>query len=116
MKQKLKYERINNSNDSISIDLDNGYSVIAMSGYNKEEEKYITTLFIKDNEFTTLRQIDENIKFAATYKTINSAILKHVSDLLADGTMDKHIQSYEFEEECTSRGIEIIEKEKLGGE
>jgi hypothetical protein len=114
MKQKLKYERINNSNDSISIDLDNGYSVIAMSGYNKEEEKYTTTLFIKDNEFTTLRQIDDGIKFTATYKTINSAILKHVSDLLTDGTMDKYIESYAFEEECASRGIEIVEKERLG--
>lgn len=114
MNKRLKYERVNNSNDVILIDLCNGYNVIAMSGYNKEEEKYTTTLFIKDNEFTTLRQIEENIKFAATYKTINSAILKHVSDLLADGTMDKHIQSYEFEEECTSHGIEIIEKERLG--
>jgi hypothetical protein len=30
--------------------------------------------------------------------------------------MDKHIQSYEFEEECTSCGIEIVEKERYGKE
>lgn len=114
MKQRLKYEKVNNSNDVISIDLLNGYTVIAMSGYNKEEEKYTTTLFLKDNEFTTLRQVEENLKFAATYKTINSAILKYVSDLLESGKIDKYVNSYTFEEECTIRGIEIVEEEKYG--
>jgi hypothetical protein len=114
MNKRLKYERVNNSNDVISIDLCNGYNVIAMSGYNKEEEKYTTTLSLKDNEFTTLRQIEDGIKFTATYKTINSAILKYVSELLENGAMDKYIKSYAFEEECTSSGIEIVEKERLG--
>lgn len=116
MNKRLKYERINNSNDVISIDLYNDYCIIAMSGYNKEEERYTTTLSLKDKEIGTLRVVEENIKFAATYKTINSAILKHVSELLENGTMDKYIESYAFEEECTSRGIEIVEKERYGGE
>ena len=113
MKQRLKYEKVNNSNDVIKIDLHNGYSVIATSGKTNEEE-YITTLFLKDKEFTTLRQIEEGIKFTAIYKTINSAILKYVSDLLENGKMDEYIKSYTFEEECISRGIEVIEKEKFG--
>lgn len=114
MKKKLKYERVHNSNDVISIDLHNGYHIIAMSGYNKEEEKYTATLSLKNNEIDTLRMIEENIKFTVTYKTINSTILKYVSDLLENGIIDKYIESYAFEEECTSRGIEIVEKERLG--
>lgn len=115
MKQRLKYEKVNNSNDVIKIDLHNGYSVIATSGKTNEEE-YTTTLFIKDNEINTWREIEDGITFVANYKTINSAILKHVSTLMDSGKMDKYIESYAFEEECTSRGIEIVEKERLGGE
>lgn len=116
MNKRLKYERVNNSNDVISIDLYNGYYIIAMSGFNKETEKYTTTLFLKDNGIDTLRMVVENIEFAATYKTINSAILKYVSDALDRGTIDKYIESFVFEQECTERGIEIVEKELYGEE
>lgn len=114
MNKRLKYERINNSNDVISIDLHNGYTVMAISGH--VEEEYTTTLFLKDNEIDTWREIEDGITFVANYKTINSAILKHVSTLMNNGKMDKYIKSYAFEEECSSRGIEIVEKERLGGE
>ena len=114
MKQRLKYERINNSNDVITIDLHNGYTVMAISGH--VEEEYTTTLFLKDNEIDTWREIEDGITFVANYKTINSAILKHVSTLMNDGKMDKYIETLKFELECTERGIEIVEKESLGGE
>lgn len=114
MKQRLKYERINNSNDVIAIDLHNGYTVMAISGH--VEEEYTTTLFLKDNEIDTWREIEDGITFVANYKTINSAILKHVSTLIDDGKMDKYIETLKFELECTERGIEIIEKERLGRE
>lgn len=114
MNKRLKYERINNSNDVIKINLHNGYTVIAISGH--VEEEYTTTLFLKDNEIDTWREVEDGVTFVANFKTINSAILKHVSTLMDNGTMDKYIESYVFEEECTGRGIEIVEKERLGGE
>ena len=114
MNKRLKYERINNSNDVISIDLHNGYTVMAISGHIEEE--YTTTLFLKDNEIDTWREIEDGITFVANYKTINSAILKHVSTLMDNGKMDKYIETLKFELKCTERGIEIVEKERLGGE
>ena len=45
--QKLKYEKFNNSNDVITIDLHNGYTVIAITGFNIEKV-YTTTLFRVD--------------------------------------------------------------------
>lgn len=114
MNKRLKYEKVNNSNDVITINLHNSYTVMAISGHIEEE--YTTTLFLKDNEIDTWREIEDGITFVANYKTINSAILKHVSTLMDSGKMDKYIESYAFEEECTSRGIEIVEKERLGGE
>lgn len=110
MKQRLKYERVNNSNDVIKIDLHNGYQVIAVSGKGADDE-YTTTLFIKDVEIDTWREIESKITFVATYKTINSAILKHVSQLLDNGTMDKYIDSYHFEIMAIDLGIDLMEME-----
>lgn len=113
MKQKLRYERIYNSNDAIKIDLLNGYTVIAFSG-KLDGDKFTTTLLLKDNEFTTLREIEKDVIFTANFMTINPTVLKYVANMLDSGEIDKHIKSYAFEEECTSRGIEIVEKERLG--
>ena len=88
MNKRLKYEKVNNSNDVTKINLHNGYTVIATSGKTNEEE-YATTLFLKDNEIDTWREIEDGITFVANYKTINSAILKYVSDLLESGKMDE---------------------------
>lgn len=114
MNKRLKYEKVNNSNDVITIDLHNGYTVMAISGH--VEEEYTTTLSLKDNEIDTWREIEDSITFVANYKTINSAILKHVSTLMDSGKMDEYIEILNFELECTERGIEIVEKERLGGE
>ena len=45
--QRLKYEKFNNSNDVITIDLHNGYTVIAITGFNTENKVYTTTLFLR---------------------------------------------------------------------
>ena len=82
--QKLKYEKFNNSNDVITIDLHNGYTVIAVTGFDIENGVYITTLFLKDNTIDTWKIIEnaENLEFHANQNTINSAILKQVSTFL----------------------------------
>lgn len=112
MNKRLKYEKVNNSNDVITIDLHNGYTVIAISGH--VEEEYTTTLFLKNKEIDTWCEVEDGITFVANYKTINSAILKHVSTLMDNGKIDKYIETLKFELECTERGIEIVEKERLG--
>lgn len=114
MNKRLKYEKVNNSNDVITINLHNSYTVMAISGH--VEEEYTTTLFLKDNEIDTWREIEDGISFVSNYKTINSAILKHVSNLMDNGKMDKYIETLKFELECAERGIKIVEKERLGEE
>ena len=44
--QRLKYEKFNNSNDVITINLHNGYTVIAVTGFDAENGAYITPLFL----------------------------------------------------------------------
>ena len=115
--QRLKYEKSNNSNDVITINLHNGYTVIAVTGFDAENGAYITTLFLKDNTVDTWKLVEnaENLEFHANQNTINSAILKKVSEFLNEGFFDYYIQRYEYELECFDIGNEIFEKERLSG-
>ena len=114
--QRLKYEKFNNSNDVIMIDLHNGYSVIAVTGFDTENGVYATTLFLKDNTIDTWKLIEnaENLEFHANHNTINSAILKQVSTFLQEGFFDYYIQRYEYEMKCFDKGNNIYEKERIG--
>ena len=114
--QKLKYEKYRNSNEIITIDLHNGYTVIAIS--TGENGSYITTLFLKENTIDTWKLIEnaENLEFHANQNTINSAILKQISTFLEEGFFDYYIQRYEYEMKCFDIGDEIKQKERLGDE
>ena len=116
--QRLKYEKFNNLNDVIMIDLHNGYTVIAVTGFNTENRVYTTTLFLKENTIDTWKLIEnaENLEFHANHNTINSAILKQVSTFLQEGFFNYYIQRYEYEMKCFDKGNSIYEKERLGDE
>ena len=114
--QRLKYEKFNNSNEVITINLHNGYSVIAVTGFNTENRVYTTTLFLKENTIDTWKLIEnaENLEFHANHNAINSAILKQVSTFLQEGFFNYYIQRYEYEMKCFDKGNSIYEKERLG--
>ena len=116
--QRLKYEKFNNSNDVIMIDIHNGYTVIAVTGFDVETKTYITTLFLKENTIDTWKLIEnaENLEFHVNHNTINSAILKQVSTFLKEGFFNYYIQRYEYEMKCFDKGNSIYEKERLGDE
>ena len=113
--QRLKYEKFNNSNEVITIDLHNGYSVIAVTGFDSENGVYNTTLFLKDNTVDNWKLIEnaENLEFNANQNTINSAILKQVSVFLEEGFFDYYIQRYEYEMKCFDVGNDLAESERL---
>lgn len=112
--KRLTYEKINNSNDVVKIDLHNGYTVIAISGWNPVKKCYTTTLSLKHNsvDTTTLIEKAESLEFYTNAKTINSAILKKVSTYLNEGFFDHYIERYKYEMHCFDLGNEIIESER----
>lgn len=112
---RLTYEKINNSNDTIKIDLHNGYSVVAISGWNPTKKCYITTLSLKDNTIDTTKLIEkaESLEIYANYKTINSAILKQVSAYLEEGFFNYYIERYKFEQQCLNIGCKILEEQRI---
>ena len=113
--QRLKYEKFNNSNEVIMIDLHNGYTVIAITGFDAENRVYTATLFLKENTIDTWKLIEsaENLEFHANQNTINSAILKQVSTFVEEGFFDYYIQRYEYELKCFDIGNDLIESERL---
>lgn len=114
--QRLKYTRVNNSDNVISIDLYNGYHVVAISGWSKEDRNYITSLYLKEKTVDNLELIEEaeKLKFNANHKTINSAILKQVATYLENGFLDRYIQRYEYELKCFAKGNDFFESENAG--
>lgn len=107
----LKYKKLNNANNVLLIDLNNGYSIIAIHGFSQELNTFSVTLYLKDNQFTTLRMIGfaEKLIFKDTYKTINNSISKAVGEMFEAGMFDEYIKQYEFEEGLVSSGIEALE-------
>lgn len=108
--QRLKYEKFNNSNDVIIIDLHNGYTVIAITGFNAENKVYTTTLFLKENTIDRWELIEmaDKIEFRANQNTINSAVLKQVSTFLDEGFFNYYINRYEDYESCINTNIDSI--------
>ena len=113
--QRLKYEKFNNSNDAIIIDLHNGYTVIAVTGFDDENGVYNTTLFLKDNTVDNWKLVEQadKLEFHANQNTINSAILKQISVFLEEGFFDYYIQRYEYEMKCFDVGNDLAESERL---
>lgn len=113
---KLKYDRYNNSENIITIDLHNNYTVIALSVYNPASKSYLTSFFLKENSVDTWKLMEEyeNIEFFANRNTIGSAILKYVSTLSSEGLIHKYINRYKYELKCFDKGNEFFEQERLG--
>ena len=112
---KLTYENYNGCKDIITINLHNGYTVIAIKSWNPDEHKYEVQLMLKENTVDKWDLVEkaESLEFNVDYKIINKAILKHVATLLSDSFFDYYIDRYEYELESFDRGNSIIEKERL---
>lgn len=109
----LRYET--EANVSVSIDLQNGYSVIAMAKWDNEQKKYYTTLLLHENTVSKWDLIDtaENVEIESDMKTIKRDMAQYVTDLLTDGFFKKYIDRYEYELKCFDKGFDVLEREKL---
>lgn len=104
--KRLKYEKINNSDSAITIDLHNGYTVMALTGYIGGNT-YTTTLFIKCNtvENWSLIENAETLEFKIKPNAnICISILKKIATLLSEGFFNYYINRYEYELKCYELG------------
>ena len=109
--ERLTYENYRGCKDILTIDLHNGYTVIAIKSWNQDEKKYTVQLMLKENTVDKWDLIGkaESIEFNVDYKIINKAILKHIATLLSDGFFDYYIDRYEYELKCFDIGDNLYE-------
>lgn len=110
--QKLTYEKFRGLDNIITIDLHNGYSIIAISAWQSDTENYDVQLMLKENTVDKWDLIEkaEHLIFNVAENSVNRAILKKVSKLLEDGFFDYYITRYKHELACANKGFELFER------
>lgn len=106
----LRYKVLGNS--VISIDLNNGYSVISVPLWDRENKNYLITLYLKGDGYDTLDLIEtnENIIINADMKTIKLEVTKMITNLLAEGFFKRYIDRYQYMMKCFAKGNEFFEE------
>ncbi len=96
----------------ISVDLNNGYSVVAISLWDRESKNYLTTLYLKGDTYDTLELIEtkENVVIHADMRTIKTEVTKMITELLTDGFFKHYIDRYQYMMKCFDKGNEFFEE------
>ena len=105
----LRYEFI--GSNVISINLKNGYSVIAVTKWDRNESTYRMSLYLKDDTYDILDLIEEkeNNKINTDKKTLFSDVSKIVTGYYLEGFFDNYIKRYEYMMKCFDKGNEFFE-------
>ena len=109
----MKYNK--EANSVISINLHNGYFIIAMTKWNNERRRYYTTLYIKHKTVDILDKLENFTKVECTTtsaKEINSEVAEFIMDKFKSGEFDYYIKRYDYEQKCFDRGHEFFEDER----
>lgn len=110
----LKYKNV--ATVVISVDLYNNYSIVALSNWNKEFNLYETSLYIKRDDIDILELIEscERIQIEnSDSKSIRTDIATWITNLNNKQFFDYYIARFEYEQECSCKGFELVEKERL---
>lgn len=96
--------------ETISVELNNDYSVFAMANWDKEDRDYKLTLYLQDNRIELLKPLQDAIAvpIQAKKNTLYSEIVKYIEGLIENRFFMKHVKSYEFEMKCFDAGIEML--------
>ena len=109
---KLTYTNYNGCKDIIVIDLHNDYTIIAIKSYSTDNHAYTVEFHLKEKTTDMWQLIqDATTTFNTDYKSINSAILKHVATLFADGFYDYFTERYEYDLKCFDIGNNALSED-----
>ena len=104
----LRYKNLGNS--VISVNLNNGYSVVAISIWDRGDNVYRTTLYLKGDTYDTLELIEgkEGMVVKADMKTIKGELTKIITNLLKDGFFKHYIERYVYILESREHMLEVV--------
>ena len=94
-----------------------GYSVECTYRYDKHNEKYLLSMWLKRNDIDSKFKIQSqevDTQYITSNKyTITRDICTLVEHASLIGFFEEYIQRYEYEQKCFERGNELFEKESL---
>lgn len=113
--EKLTYVKCDGDDNTLCVDLHNGYSIIARKMWDRSVGKYNVDYRLMCNSIDRWDKINTDRKFTyqADYRTINSAILKEIATLLDEGFFDPYIETYEEELRASAMGMDILDQRRL---
>lgn len=105
----FRYEFI--GSNVISINLKNGHSVSAVTKWDREENTYRMTLYLKGDTYDVLDLIEEkeNIVIHTDKKTLFSDVTKIITGYYLEGFFDNYIRRYDYMMKCFDKGNEFFE-------
>lgn len=105
----LRYEFI--GSNVISINLKNGYSVIAVTKWDRDENTYRMNLYLKGDTYDVWDLIEEkeNIKINTDKKALFYNVSKIVTGYHLEGLFDHYIKRYDYMMKCFDKGNEFFE-------
>lgn len=105
----FRYEFI--GSNVISINLKNGHSVNAVTKWDREENTYRMTLYLKGDTYDVLDLIEEkeNIVIHTDKKTLFYDVTKIVTGYYLEGFFDNYIRRYDYMMKCFDKGNEFFE-------
>jgi len=119
----LKMLRYKNKGYTIEINLPEecgyeGYSVECTYRCDKEEKKYLLSMWLKrkniDDKFKIdLQEIDTQY-ISGTKENIKQNICRIVEQASLSGFFDHYIERYEYTYKCFDKGNDIFGKERIG--
>lgn len=109
---KLRYKIL--SPTVITIDLQNGYSVVAMESFQPKRDMLRLTLYMKDNTVDILDLMEEYENVVIEYKkSVHISTLKYIATQFYHSRFDKYIERYNYIMKCIDRGNELYEEERF---
>lgn len=106
----LRYENV--AAETIKVNLHNGFIVIAMAKWDKDNRHYMVTLYIQRKDLDSLRLIEtrENIVFQESdRRSIKLDMLKYIENAYDDGFFDIYQAKIDFENKCFDIGLDTLE-------
>lgn len=104
--------RYKNEGNTISVELNNGYKIIATSRRNGEDT-YTVRLSItaSDPNIQYVNELDE-FEIKSEWENLKTTIAAHITDKYYDGYFNRYIKDYEYMLKCFDRGNSLFETER----
>ena len=98
--------------ETISVKINDNYSVFAMARWDKEDRQYKVTLYLRNESIGNLSLLLNavDVPIQAKRNTLYSEVTKYIESLMTDRFFLKAITAYEFELECFDKGIELFDE------